>query len=234
MRSLKVLIGCEYSGTVRNAFLAEGHDAWSCDLVASDDGSNRHIIDDIRNVLTMDNWDMLLVAHPPCTRLCNSGVRWLTEPPPNPQPGYPSNWRDMSREEKLDWLWMELEHGADLFSHVWNADIPHIAVENPIMHKHAKARIVNYEPFAQSAHPWHFGTDEDGPDNVKKRTCLWLRNLPKLVHTGTLDGSTARAEIHEASPSPTRGHDRAKFFPGFATAMAQQWGEYVDAYQDAA
>ena len=79
---MKILIACEFSGIVRNAFLDKGHDAWSCDILPSDDGSNRHITDDIRKVMKMEDWDMMMVAHPPCTRLCNSGVRWLKSPPP--------------------------------------------------------------------------------------------------------------------------------------------------------
>ena len=79
--SIKVLIGCETSGIVRNAFLDQGFDTWSCDLLPADDRSNRHIQDDVRNVLTMEEWDLLMVAHPPCTRLCNSGVKWLYELP---------------------------------------------------------------------------------------------------------------------------------------------------------
>jgi hypothetical protein len=81
MTALRVLIACEFSGTVRNAFLALGHDAWSCDLLPAEDGSNRHITGDAREILN-DGWDLLMVAHPPCTRLCNSGVRWLSTPPP--------------------------------------------------------------------------------------------------------------------------------------------------------
>ena len=81
MNEFKVLIGCETSGTVRDAFARLGFDAWSCDILPSDQPSNRHIQDDIRNVLEMDDWDLCMVAHPPCTRLCNSGVRWLSKPP---------------------------------------------------------------------------------------------------------------------------------------------------------
>ena len=72
----------------------------------------------------------------------------------------------------------------------------------------------------QSVQPWQFGSDPHGPDNVKKRTCLWLRGLPKLTPTGTLDGSTARDEIHKASPGPDRAERRSRFFPGLASAMA--------------
>ena len=194
---------------LRDAFLERGHDAWSCDLLPSDTPTNRHIQDDIRNVM-QDDWDLLMVAHPPCTRLCNSGVRWLSSPPPN---------------RTLEEMWRELDEGAELFSAVWN--VPHIsmvAVENPVMHKHAKARIRNYVPFAQSIQPWEFAKSEDSGDNVKKRTCLWLKNLPKLNRTGNLDGSTARDECHKLPPSADRWKLRSKFYKGIADAMAMQWG----------
>lgn len=210
---MKVLIGCEQYGIVRDAFLALGHDAWSCDLLPSENPSNRHIIGDVRDVMMQDNWDLLAVMHPPCTRLCNSGVRWLHTPPPG--------------RSKAD-MWQELREGAELFSAVWNVPhIPSVAVENPVMHRHAKALIDNYQPPAQSVQPWQFGTDPDGPDNEKKRTCLWLRNLPALKPTGTLDGTTARDSVHKASPGPDRWRERSRFFPGLAAAMAAQWGGYA-------
>lgn len=102
------------------------------------------------------------------------------------------------------------------------------------MHKHAKALIVNFQPASQSVQPWQFGTDPDGPDNIKKRTCFWLRNLPTLRPTGTLDGSTALDDIHKASPGLDRARIRSRFFPGLASAMADQWGRYSQAMLDAA
>lgn len=204
---LRVLIGCECSGIVRRAFAALGHDVWSVDLKPAEDRSNRHIVGDVRDYLTPD-WDLLAVLHPPCTRLTNSGVRWLSVPPPG---------------KTLAAMWAELEEGAALFSDCLNAPIERIAVENPVMHRHAKARIRNFRPAAQSVQPWQFGQEEAGPDNVKKRTCLWLKNLPPLVPTGTLDGRTARDEIHKASPGPDRAERRSRFFPGLAAAMADQW-----------
>lgn len=217
---MRVLIGCECSGTVRDAFLAEGHDAWSCDLKADEKGSNRHIRDDVRNVLRnpeiYGRWDLLMVAHPPCTRLCNSGVRWLKVPPPG---------------RTLDDIWRELEEGCELFSEMLNADtlygIPRIAVENPVMHKYAKERIKGFFPQTQTVQPWQFGSDPEGPDNEKKRTCFWLKGLPKLVPTGTLDGTTARNSIHFASPGKDRATERSRFFPGMAKAMAEQWGGHA-------
>jgi hypothetical protein len=208
----KVLIGCETSGIVREAFIRAGHDAWSCDVLPSDIPTNKHFVADVRDVMVDHDWDMLFVAHPPCTRLCNSGVRWLSKPPPG---------------KTLNEMWQELDEGADLFSDIWNVDIPHVAVENPVMHKYAKERIRNYEPQAQSIQPWQFETTEDGKDNVKKRTCLWLRNLPKLKPTGCLDGSTARPEVHHAPPSADRWKIRSRFYKGIADAMAEQWGWYI-------
>jgi hypothetical protein len=203
MTPLRVLVACEFSGTVREAFLERGHDAWSCDLLPDERGSNRHIRGDVRDVLD-ERWDMIVVAHPPCTRLCNSGVRWLAEPPPG-----------RSRAD----MWDELRAGADLFSALWNAPAPHVAVENPVMHKHAKALIRGYQPPAQSVQPWQFGHGET------KRTCLWLRNLPPLRPTNVVEGREQR--VHRMPPSPTRWKERSRFYPGIAAAMAEQWTEHA-------
>ena len=197
---MRVLIACEFSGTVRRAFTARGHDAWSCDLLPAEDGSNRHIVGDARDLLN-DEWDLLMVAHPPCTRLCNSGVRWLTTAPPG---------------RTLAEMWAELEVGAALFSDFWNAKIPRIAVENPVMHRHAKALIEDYAPPAQSVQPWQYGHGE------VKRTCLWLRGLPVLTPTDVVEGREAR--VHWMPPGPNRGKERSRFFSGIADAMADQWG----------
>ena len=207
---MKVLIACETSGTVRNAFLDRGHDAWSCDVLPSDDLTNRHIQDDVLEVLKMESWDMLMVAHPPCTRLCNSGVRWLHKAPPG---------------KTLAEMWEQLDQGAELFSKLWNADVPRVAIENPVMHKYAKARIKNFEPFTQSVQPYEFADSVDAEDNISKRTCLWLRNLPPLIKTGTLTRETARHDIHNASPGKARWKVRSKFHKGIAQAMADQWGK---------
>jgi hypothetical protein len=217
----RVLIACEFSGVVRRAFEARGYDAWSSDLRRAEDGSNRHYTGDVRDIL-YDGWDMMVVAHPPCTRLCNSGARWLTAPPPG---------------RTLPDMWAELDEGAELFSTLWNAPVPRIAVENPVMHKHAKARIVNYRPAAQSVQPWEYG------DWETKRTCLWLRGLPRLepIYT-TLDearrgmgleaDAMPAASVHRHTGWGAKGADRAKnrsrFFDGIANAMADQWGNLLD------
>jgi len=130
----------------------------------------------------------------------------------------------------LEQMWRELDEGCELFSELWNADVPCLAIENPVMHKHAKQRIsqMSERPFpwkaSQTVQPWHFATDPDSADNAKKQTCFWTRNLPKLERTGTLDGSTARADVHNAAPSADRWKIRSRFYPALAAAMADQWG----------
>lgn len=205
----RVLIGCETSGEVRRAFAALGYDAWSCDILPSDDRSNKHITGDIRDILN-DGWDLIAVFHPPCTRLCNSGVRWLHTPPPG---------------RTLGEMWAELDEGAALFSAVWNADCPRVAVENPVMHKYAKERIRNYEPAAQHVQPWWFG------EPAFKSTGLYLRGLPALVPTDKLTPPAkgtpehkAWSFVHMATPGAERWKLRSKTFPGIARAMAEQWG----------
>ncbi|WJS97817.1 hypothetical protein [Novosphingobium humi] len=213
----RVLIACEFSGIVRRAFSALGYDAWSCDLRRAEDGSNRHYTGDVRDIL-YDGWDMLIVAHPPCTRLCNSGVRWLSAPPSG---------------RTLAEMWAELDEGAALFSTLWNAPVPRVAVENPVMHKHAKERIVGYRPAAQSVQPWEYG------DWETKRTCLWLRGLPRLVPTyatlaearaglGLADDAQPVARVHRMAPGADRAKERSRFFGGVAAAMADQWGNLLD------
>ena len=205
----RVLVACEFSGTVRRAFAAMGHDAWSCDLLPAEDGNNKHIIGDARDILD-DGWDLLMVAHPPCTRLCNSGVRWLS--------GAPAG-------KTLDQMWDELRVGAALFSAFWNASIKRICLENPVMHRHAKALIAGYRPPAQTVQPHWFG------DPFFKATGLYLKELPRLDATNRLvvpKAGTAEhkawSRVHRASPGPDRAKERSRFFPGVAAAMAHQWG----------
>lgn len=196
---MRVLVACEFSGVVRRAFAAVGCDAWSCDLLPAEDGSNQHIVGDARDHLD-EGWDLLMVAHPPCTRLCNSGVRWLNSPPPG---------------RTIADMWAELEAASSLFSVFWNAPIARICIENPVMHRHAKARISNYRPFAQSVQPWQFGHPET------KRTCLWLKNLPVIVPTNVVAGRSQR--VHRMPPHVDRWRERSRFFTGIAEAMATQW-----------
>lgn len=228
---IRVLIGCETSGAMRRAFLAREFDAWSCDLLPADDGSNRHIRADIRDVIPQ-GWDFLAVMHPPCTRLCNSGVRWLDGPPTNPPDAATdaerATWPDLSLDAKRAIMWRLLDEGADLFSACWNAAIPHRAVENPVMHRHAKVRIANFQPPAQTVQPWWFG------EPAFKGTSFFLASLPKLVPTNKLtppapgtDDHKEWSTIHRAPPGKDRWKIRSATFPGIAAACAKQWGDHL-------
>lgn len=214
--AMRILIGCETSGVVRRAFAARGHDVWSVDLLPAEDGSNRHFVGDVRDYLA-DDWDLLAVMHPPCTRLCNSGVRWLHTPPPG-----------RSQAE----MWAELDEGVALFAACWAAPIPAVCVENPIMHKHARERMPADLPRPQIVQPWWFG------DPAFKATGLYLRGLPPLTATNRLtppprgtDEHKRWSAVHRASPGPDRWRLRSRTFDGLASAMAAQWSQMVDGYE---
>ncbi|WP_282026828.1 hypothetical protein [Limimaricola cinnabarinus] len=193
---LRVLVACEYSGRVRDAFRARGHDAVSCDLLPTE-VPGPHVVGDVREMLRRP-WD-IVIAHPPCTRLCNSGVRWLAE-------------RD---------LWDDMREGAAFFLDCLNANAPFVAVENPVMHKYAREIVGRGADF--SVQPWQFG------DPAKKRTCFWTRNLPALTATSTMTADDARADCHLASPGPDRWKERSRTYQGIADGMATQWGDAVAA-----
>lgn len=195
---MKVLIACEYSGTVRDAFSKRGHDAWSCDLLATDK-TGPHITGDVLEVIGK-GWD-LMVAHPPCTYLCNSGVCHL---------------------HKSTDRWIELFKAAEFFKALLNADIPKIAVENPIQHKYARQLIGPKQ--TQVIQPWMFGHAE------QKATCLWLKGLPHLKETSNVKKemekltNKERQRLHFLPPSKDRWKLRSTTYQGIAEAMAEQWG----------
>jgi hypothetical protein len=201
MTKLRVLVACEYSATVRDAFRALGHDAWSCDLLPTDGDPRWHIQGDAIEAAYNQPWD-LLIAHPPCTYLTNSGVAWLHKDPLR---------------------WAKLDEGAAFFKALWNAPIERIAIENPIMHKYAKERIGDMRQ-SQTIQPYHFGHLE------QKATCLWLKNMPLLQHTTDLKAETRalpdneRQRLHYLPPSADRWKLRSTTFAGIAQAMALQWG----------
>lgn len=180
---MRVLIACEYSGIVRDAFAALGYDAWSCDLLPTERLGN-HINGDVLQHLHR-GWD-LMIAHPPCTHLAVSGARWF---------------KDKQREQALS---------LDFVRRLMDAPIPRIAIENPISIISSHIRKPD-----QIIQPWQFGHGET------KATCLWLKNLPKLVPTDTVEGREAR--IHKMPPGPDRWKDRSRTYQGIATAMASQW-----------
>ena len=183
---MRVLIACEFSGVVREAFRKRGHDAVSCDLLPSE-LPGPHIQGDVLLHLA-DGWDMM-IAHPPCTHLSASGARW---------------WKEKIADGR--------QAAAVAFVlALAMADIPRIAIENPIG---ALSRL--WRKPDQILQPWQFGHGET------KATCLWLRGLPPLMPTAIVQGRDAR--IHRMSPSADRAKERSRTYRGIANAMADQWG----------
>lgn len=189
---MRALVACEYSGRVRDALIAVGVDAISCDLLPTE-APGPHIEGDVLALLR-EPWD-LVIAHPPCTYLCNSGVRWLHE-----------------RSER----WAKMREGAEFFRACLDANAPRVAVENPVMHRYAREIVGRRADF--SVQPWQFG------DPAKKRTCFWTRGLPPLAPTSNMAAEDASADCHLASPGPDRWKERSRTYPGIARAIAEQWG----------
>lgn len=184
---MKVLIACEFSGVVREAFRRRGHDAYSCDLLDCEDGSGFHYVGNVLTLLARrEPWD-LMICHPPCTHLAVSGARWFKE-------------KQAEQAEALEFVRRLLD-----------APIPRIALENPISIISSRIRKPD-----QIIQPWQYGHGET------KATCLWLKNLPKLVPTKIVEGREPR--VHYASPGPDRWKERSRTLKGIADAMADQWG----------
>lgn len=194
---MKVLIACEFSGIVRNEFLKKGHDAWSCDLLDSENEPFwRHHKTDVRELLSKDwGWD-LMIAFPPYTHLAVSGARWFKD----------------KKEEQAEAL--------NFIQDLMTAPIPKIALENPVGIISSHFRKPD-----QIIQPWQFGHPE------AKKTCLWLKNLPKLKPTdimslpdcGYWNNQTPSGQ-NKLGPSEDRWKLRSKTYQGIAEAMASQWG----------
>jgi hypothetical protein len=197
---MMILVACEESQVVCKAFRAKGHEAYSCDILpTSGDHPEWHIQVDVLDIIYKER--DLIISHPPCTYLCNSGVRWLNG--------------NVQR-------WIDMRYAADFFNQFLNH--PHckrIAIENPIMHKYAVAIIGRKQD--QVIQPWQFGHKEI------KATCLWLKGLPPLVPTNIVGPPPKDRDknewdkVHRASPGPDRAKLRSKTLQGYATAMADQW-----------
>jgi hypothetical protein len=196
---VRVLVACEYSGAVRDAFRAAGHDALSCDLLPSD-GPGPHYQGDVRDIIGQ-GWD-LMVAHPPCTYLSVSGMHWTKRGLRDPQ----------LTEDALAFVRLLMD-----------APVPRIAIENPISVISSRIRKPD-----QIIHPYQFGHD------ASKATCLWLKGLPPLQPTQTIEprivngrkrwGNQTDSGQNRLSPSPDRWKLRSATFSGIAQAMADQWG----------
>jgi hypothetical protein len=191
-RELDGIIGCGRSGIVREAFRKYGHNVYSNDLVPADDGSPFHIVGDAVEVARSRKWDFG-IFHPPCTRLTVAGARWFKG-------------REKEQEEAIAFA-----------EALWEADIPLIALENPIGVLSTRSRLGKPSQIIQ---PWMFGHGE------VKATCIWLKGLPLLVPTNIVAGRKPR--VHYESPGVingmTRQQRRSVTYPGIADAFALQWG----------
>jgi site-specific DNA-cytosine methylase len=189
---MKVLIACEESQAVCIAFREKGHEAFSCDILPCSGGHPEwHIQDDIHHIITGSShltWDMM-IAFPPCTDLAVSGARWFKE----------------KRESG------EQQRSIAFFMSIVNANIPKIAIENPV-----GIMSTLYRKPDCIIQPWQFGHGET------KATCLWLKGLPKLIPTNIVTGREGK--VWRMPPSEDRAKLRSKTFPGIAKAMADQWG----------
>ena len=213
---MKVLIACEYSGIVRDAFIKKGHQAISCDLLPSESDLGKHYQGDVTDIL-YDDWD-LMIAHPPCTYLSVSGARWYYHPEDKhlpyeerrPHPMHPN--RRQYQQEALDFVQLLLD-----------APIEKIAVENPI--SVISSRIKKPTQIIQ---PYEYGHP------TSKSTCLWLKNLEPLQPTNIVEpiwinvsDGKRMSKFHYDTytlPKEERGKIRSATFPGIAQAMADQWG----------
>ena len=197
---MRVLVACEFSGIVRDAFRAAGNHAISCDLLPSD-AAGSHYQGDVRDVL-LDGWD-LMIAHPPCTYLSSSGLHWNSRVP--------------GRQEKTD---ASLEFVRLLMA----APIKHICIENPVGCIGTKIRKAD-----QIIQPYQFGADASKQTALWLKNLSPLRPTrfvePRMVNGKPRWSNQTDSGQNKLGPSPTRAADRAKTYPGIAAAMADQWGK---------
>lgn len=208
---MRVVIACELSGIVRDAFISAGHDAISVDIEPTE-SPGPHYQGDIWEFFSKNDPSQfdLMIAHPPCYFLCNSGARWFYHPDDTskpehlrrPHPQYPNRWADHYE-------------AVIFFKRLWELPVPKICIENPIPSVRLTRVVGKYTQICQ---PWWFG------DPYKKGTALWLKNLPPLQKTNEVPEGQRVAACHEMSPGPDRSKRRSMFYPGFASAMAAQWG----------
>lgn len=199
---MKVLVACEFSQVVTKAFRARGHEAFSCDILPTDGNPDWHYEEPVEFVLRDNPNQGLMIAHPPCTYTCNSGVSWLIR-------------KGVVNEAR----WFEMEHARDFFLELLNKypGVKRICIENPIPHKYAML-----PKYTQIVQPWMFGED------ASKATCLWLKNLPKLIPTNIIKkkryANQTPSGQNNLGPSENRWKLRSITYQGLANAMAEQWG----------
>lgn len=191
---MKVLVACEFSGVVREAFRRRGHDAWSCDLLPAEDGSKYHIQDDVLHILHGVPFD-LMIAHPPCTYLCSSGARWFR--------------KQAANQDAAIWFFKKL---AD-------EQIPKIAVENPI-----GIMSTRYRKPDQIIQPWMFGHPESKATCLWLKGLPKLVPTNDVHEQMAKLPKSQATRVHYASPGPDRWKERSRTLQGIADAMAEQWG----------
>ena len=213
---MRVLVACEFTGTVRDAFRERGHEAWSCDLLESENSQIFHWQLPIQTILGLKrtSWD-LMIAHPPCTYLNVAGA-WAFGDGPYHQNVKPGTLVGKARREAR-------AQAFEFFMELWNVRIPHICIENPI-----GVMSTLWRKPDQIIQPYQFGHD------ASKATCLWLKGLPKLKPTNYVEprmvGGRPRwanqtdSGQNRLSPSLSRAMDRARTYQNIAKAMAKQWG----------
>lgn len=194
---MKVLVACEYTGVVRDAFIAQGHNAISCDIIPSEQ-QGPHYLGNVLDIIN-DGFD-LMIAHPPCTYLANSGVQHLH--------------RDPTR-------WYRMENAREFFMKLLEADIPKICVENPIPHRYA-----HLPKYTQIVEPWMFGHEVTkrtclwlrGLPNLTPTNIVGRGPRYYNTRNGKSNGS-----LWYQSHSSNKNY-RSRTFQGLADAMAKQWG----------
>lgn len=191
---LRVLVACEFSGSVRRAFRDLGHDAWSCDLLPAEDNSPFHWQCDVRDVINF-GWD-LMIAFPPCTYLCSSGMHWTV--------------RGL-RDPKLT------EDAIEFVRMLMNAPIDHIALENPVGCISTRIRKPD-----QIIHPWQFGHPESKATCLWMKNLPLLKPTEILKKNGVWANQTPSGQ-NKLGPSERRWKERSKTYEGIAKGMAAQW-----------
>jgi site-specific DNA-cytosine methylase len=194
---LRVLIACEFSGVVRRAFRALGHEAWSCDLLPSEDGLQHYQCDLSKCDLIKGRWD-LMIAHPPCTHLAVSGARWF---------------KDKQKEQAAALQFVQT---------LLDAPIPHIALENPISIISSRIRKPD-----QIIQPFMFGHTERKPTCLWLKNLPNLASTKDVYAEMMTLPKRERERIHYMPPGPNRWKERSRTYEGIAAAMAEQWSAHI-------
>ena len=194
-KPMRVLVACEYSGIVREAFNAKGHDAWSCDLLPTDQPSDKHIQGDVLKIIN-DGWD-LIIAHPPCTHLSVSGAsRWAEKVADGRQP-----------------------KAIKFVEDIWDADCPKICIENPVGALSSRSKLGKATQYIQ---PYEFGHAEQKKTGLWLKGLPKLKGT-KFIDVSKLPKKEVQ-RLHYLPPSKDRGKLRSLTYKNIALAMSAQWG----------